>query len=72
MINDETINRLLCEKIVNQTWSTAANFREEIEQILDKSGPISDRDISLLIIAATAFVQKDTLIELEDLSFSSL
>jgi len=72
MINEETVNRLLCEKIVNETWSKAAHYKKEIIEVLDKNGPDNARDISLLIIAAEAFIQKETLIEAEDvISFAS-
>jgi len=57
----ESTFRLFSERVINETWSKAEQYKEEIELILERGTVESDRDISLLLIAANAFIQKVTL-----------
>lgn len=48
---------LRCEKVVNETWSDAEKYTEEIEKTLKKE-EWDERDQSLMRIAAAAFCQR--------------
>ncbi len=66
MTKDRDVQRFRCEKIVKESWSIAKGFKDEIEEVLKKDRPRSSNDISLLIIAAAAFIQKVTLEDVEN------
>ncbi len=66
MTKDRDVQRLGCEKIVNESWSKAARYKDKIDEVLKKDRPRTDNDISLLIIAAAAFMQRVTLEEVEN------
>ncbi|KKK69948.1 hypothetical protein LCGC14_2928920 [marine sediment metagenome] len=50
-------NRLLCEKILNESWSKVEKYTEEIKAALEK-GKLSEKDLVLIKLAARAFVQR--------------
>jgi limonene-1,2-epoxide hydrolase len=58
--------RLICEKVVNESWGEVSKFKDEIKGVLEKTGNLTDIDIILLKIAADAFVQKVVLSERMD------
>ena len=60
--------RLLSEKLVNESWSAAEKYAEEIEEVLQQEGELDERGKSLLIIAATAFVQRAAMEKAESIA----
>jgi len=52
---------LQCEKIVNESWSKAANFYDDIKRIVEKGGPNTESEVGIMMIAANAALQKMTL-----------
>lgn len=58
--------RLKCEKIVNESWSDAQKFYNEIKNIINKDGPKNKKENIILIIAANAALQQMTLDKAED------
>ena len=52
---------LQCEKIVNETWSIAAIHYDDIQSIIEKGGPCTEREEAIIMIAANAALQKMTL-----------
>ncbi len=58
MTKERDVQRLRCEKLVNESWSKAEEYKDEIQKVLNKGNPTSEEDISLLIIGAAAFMQK--------------
>jgi len=59
--------RLLCEKIINESWSKVERHMDQISEALDKE-ILTNKDISLLKMAARAFIQK-ALLEKADNEF---
>jgi hypothetical protein len=57
--------RLLSERILNESWSNVELFKKEIGKILEKGRVESDREMSLIMMAANAFFQKVTLNDAE-------
>ncbi len=66
MTKDRDVQRLRCEKLVNESWSIAERHKEKIQAVLNKNNPTSPNDISLLVIAAAAFMQKVMLDDVEN------
>ena len=64
-VSQQDVCRLICERIVNEGWSEAERHRDEISTIVERGSVESERDRSLLLIAATAFLQKSTLGDLD-------
>lgn len=56
-INKEERYKLLCEKVLNESWSSVGEYSEEIELILEKE-ELDAEDLVLIKMAARAFVQK--------------
>ena len=52
--------RLLCEKEMNESWSKAEKYTEEIEKVLKKE-KWDEGDQSLIRIAAMAFLVRATM-----------
>ena len=52
--------RLLCEKVVNESWSQMEKHTDLISETLEKD-ILDTEDIELIKLAARAFVQKATL-----------
>ena len=61
--------RLVCERILNESWSNAERYKGEIEKILERGTIESERDVSLLLIASGAFMQRSTLISADNSRF---
>lgn len=57
-INKEERHKLLCEKVLNESWSTVGKYTEEILLALGKDHP-DKNDLALIKLAARAFVQRD-------------
>ena len=51
-------NRLKCEKIVNENWSKASLYYDEIKEILEREEIQNEREKSILMIAAHAALSK--------------
>jgi hypothetical protein len=68
MSNGE-LQRLLCERILNESWSVVSEHKEEIRVILERGTVESDSDLSLLFAAAEAFIQRTTMIDAENQVF---
>jgi hypothetical protein len=49
--------KLLCEKVLNESWSEVSQYAEEIQVALNKENP-DENDILLINIAARAFLQR--------------
>jgi hypothetical protein len=60
-VNQDVIQRLFCERIVETTWSNAEKFKEELAIIVNRGTIKTDRDLSILLISAGAFLQRVTL-----------
>ena len=58
--------RLICERIANEGWANAEKYKDEIEVIVERRSIKSEKDFSLLLIAANAFLHKVTLSDLEN------
>ncbi len=52
---------LQCEKIVNESWSKAAIYYDDIKRIVVKGGASTESEESIMMIAANAALQKMTL-----------
>jgi hypothetical protein len=51
--------RLLCEKELNESWSIAEKLTDRVIRALDKeNSDLSEEDLSLIRIAAGAFVER--------------
>ena len=56
--NNRDINhKLLCEKVLNESWSAVEKYTEQIQAALEKKDP-DEKDLLFLRLAARAFVQK--------------
>jgi len=53
----EEQNRLLCEKVLNESWSKVEKYTNDIRSALEKD-ELSERGLVLIKMAARAFVQK--------------
>ena len=60
------LGRLMCERILNESWSKVREHREEIEFILEKGKIEGERERALIFAAANAFMQTITLEEIEN------
>ncbi len=49
--------KLLCEKVLNESWSSVEQHTEEIQRALEKK-ELNERDLVLIKMAALAFLQK--------------
>lgn len=66
MTSTDEMDRLKCERIVNETWAKAREYYEELQEIIER-GTIEDgRDEAILLIAANASLQKMTLDQMSD------
>lgn len=63
MAKTETDNLLAlqCEKIVNESWSKAAIYYDDIKAIVEQGGPCTETEEAIMMIAANATLQKMTL-----------
>lgn len=59
--------RLLCEKVVNESWSTVGKYTDEIDKALEKD-ILDEKDITLLRAAAQAFVQRSILEKIDSVA----
>lgn len=68
-VNDNRDGRykLLCEKILNESWSEIAQYTEEIQVALLKDEP-DERDLLLIKLAARAFLQRSTMEKAESVA----
>jgi hypothetical protein len=57
-MNKEERHKLLCEKVLNESWSSVGKYSEDIQLALEKRNP-SKYDLALIKLAARAFVQRD-------------
>jgi hypothetical protein len=57
--NDNTDDRykLLCEKVLNESWSAVEQHVEEIQVALEKK-ELDEKDLVLIKLAARAFLQR--------------
>lgn len=69
MTTTNEINRLQCEKIVNESWSKARENYDELQEIINNEGPINEKEDIILMIAANAALQKMTLDNANDKKF---
>ncbi len=53
----EEQSRLVCEKVLNESWSKVERYTDEIILALGKK-ELGEKDLLLIKIAARAFVQK--------------
>jgi len=65
MAKKEDLYRIRCERVVNESWAEARKYLDRLENILI-DGAKNDEEISIIILAAFAFLQKATLDESED------
>lgn len=63
----EEQNRLLCEKILNESWSKVGKYTDEINEALEKK-EIDEYDLSIIKMAARAFVLKITMERADSIS----
>jgi hypothetical protein len=58
-VNENTDDRykLLCEKVLNESWSAVEQHTEEIQIALEKK-ELDEKDIILIKLAARAFIQR--------------
>ena len=63
----EKNHKLLCEKVLNQSWSSVEKYIPEIEAALDKER-WSEKDLILIRIAAIAFLQRAKMQKADSLS----
>ncbi len=61
MTTTEDLSRLKCEKIVNENWSKASTYYDEIKEILEKGEIQDEKEESILMIAAHAALSKMTM-----------
>jgi len=57
----EDLMLMRCEKIVNETWSKTSLYYDTLKDIIEKGGPSTDQELTILMIAANATLQKMTL-----------
>ena len=62
----EDAERLLYERILNESWSEVSQYTKEIEEIVDRGTIESENDLPLLLAAAGVFIQRATVIEAEN------
>ena len=62
----ETIYGLFCERVINESWSNVERYKKDIEVILERRTIETDTDLSLLLMASNAFLQKVTLSQAEN------
>lgn len=65
MASKEQLYRIRCERVVNESWAEARKYLDRLEDILI-NGAKDDEDVTILYLAAFAFLQKATLNEAED------
>jgi hypothetical protein len=58
--------RMFCERILNESWSKVSQHTKAIEKIVERGTIESENDLPLLLAAAGAFLQRDTLDERMD------
>ena len=63
---EDDLGRLMCERIVNYSWSKVSRYRDEIESILERGEISSEKERALIFAAANAFMQTITLEEIEN------
>lgn len=61
MTTTEEVSRLKCEKLVNESWSKAWKYLDEIKEILDKGEIQNDHEEAILMIAAHAALSQMTM-----------
>lgn len=61
MTSTGDVDRLKCEKIVNEIWSDANAHFDEIKEILDRGSIRDEKEESILMIAAHAALSKMTM-----------
>ena len=66
-LKEMEVARLKAEGVVNKSWFQAEGYKKEIQKVTTKNPPYNERDILLLSLAATAFIQKVTLADLENM-----
>lgn len=68
-VNDNRDDRykLLCEKILNESWSEIEQYTEEIQVALLKDEP-DEEDLLLIKLAARAFLQRATMEKAESVA----
>ena len=64
--SEEDLILLRCDKIVNETWSKAAVYYDDIKFIMDKGVPSNKAEEAIMMIAANATLQKMTLDKAKD------
>lgn len=69
MATKEELCMLRCEMVVNETWSKLDSYYDELKEIMDKGGPESDREQSIVLIAAEVALQNLTLTKAQDEHF---
>ena len=57
---EEEQHRLMCEKVVNESWSAVEEHIDKIVEALEKE-VLNEEDILLLKLASRVFVQRVTL-----------
>lgn len=68
-VNDNRDDRykLLCEKILNESWSEIEQYTEEIQVALEKE-ELDEKDLLLIKLAARAFLQRATMEKAESVA----
>lgn len=66
-INKEERYKLLCEKVLNESWSSVSQHTEEIQLALEKE-ELDEKDVALIKMAARAFVQRDMMEKAESMT----
>jgi len=56
-VNKDERYKLLCEKVLNESWSEVSKHTEEIQAALEKSY-LEEEDLLLIKLAARAFLQR--------------
>ena len=65
MASKEQLYRIRCERVVNESWAEARKYLDRLKDILS-NGAKDNEEVSILYLAAFAFLQKATLDEAED------
>jgi hypothetical protein len=65
--NTDDRYKLLCEKVLNESWSAVEQHVEEIEVALEKK-ELDEKDLVLIKLAARAFLQRAMLEKAESIA----
>ena len=70
MTRKELVHKLLCEKLVNESWGGIAVCYDDLEKIFEQGGPHNDKEQAIILLAACVALQKLTLDHAVDQEFT--